>query len=235
MLRLLVCGAIYLAFLSSTALGFGYTESGNNIVVTTDGGLVFTVNKSNGDVTSMVYNGIEVQDPGSKKSHISSGIGATCSAARTGNENNYVKITCTAGSLTQYYVAKYKDPAIHMATYISAEPSVGELRFIARLKRSAVSSGYKVADIAGGSAIEGSDVYQVGSETRSKFYSSKQFIDDKVHGVSGNGVGVYMIIPDTGYESASGGPFFRDINNQGGDQQEVYFYMVIPLVQFTSV
>lgn len=54
-----------------------------------------------------------------------------------------------------------------------------------------------------------------------------------------------MIIPGTGYESASGGPFFRDINNQGGmlaifvlhgvmmliprllkltgDQQELYF------------
>ena len=98
-----------------------------------------------------------------------------------------------------------------------------------------------MSNIVGGTAIEGKDVFTVGSQTRSKFYSSKQFIDDKVHGVSGNGVGVYMIIPGTGYESASGGPFFRDINNQGGvyryrwlptpnlhiactgDQQELYF------------
>jgi rhamnogalacturonan endolyase len=34
-----------------------------------------------------------------------------------------------------------------------------------------------------------------------------------------------MIIPGTGYEGSSGGPFFRDINNQGGSQQELYFYM----------
>jgi rhamnogalacturonan endolyase len=34
-----------------------------------------------------------------------------------------------------------------------------------------------------------------------------------------------MIIPGTGYEGSSGGPFFRDINNQGTAQQEFYFYM----------
>jgi hypothetical protein len=37
----------------------------------------------------------------------------------------------------------------------------------------------------------------------------------KVHGVTGSGIGAYMIIPGTGYESSSGGPFFRDIDNQG--------------------
>lgn len=99
---------------------------------------------------------------------------------------------------------------------ITAEPSIGELRFIARLSRSAVPNGYPVSAIVGGTAIEGSDVFKVGSQTRSKFYSSRQFIDDQVHGVTGSGVGVYMVIPGTGYESSSGGPFMRDINNQGG-------------------
>ncbi|CAA7268444.1 unnamed protein product [Cyclocybe aegerita] len=220
----LLVGAAYLGLLTIPALGFGFTESGNNIIVDTEGGLTFTVAKNSGDITSMVFNGIEVQDS-SKRSHISSGIGASCSAVRTGNSNNYVKITCTTSTLTQYYVARYKDPAIHMATYITAQPSVGELRFIARLRQSAVPNGYKVSEIRGGTAIEGSDVFRVGSETRCKFYSSRQFIDDQVHGVTGNGIGVYMIIPGTGYESSSGGPFFRDINNQGGDQQELYFYM----------
>ncbi|KAF9522722.1 rhamnogalacturonase B [Crepidotus variabilis] len=223
MLKRLVQGAVYLGLLASSVLGFGYTTSGNSIVVTTDGGLTFTVDKTSGDITSMVFNGIETQDS-SKRSQIASGIGATCTPTQTGNSNNYVKITCVAGSLTQYYVAKYKDPAIHMATYITAEPSVGELRFISRLKKSAVSSGYAVSEIAGGTAIEGSDVFKVGSATRSKFYSSKQFIDDQVHGASGNGVGVYMVIPGNGYEASSGGPFFRDINNQGG---EIDLYSVI--------
>uniref|UniRef100_A0A0W0G986 rhamnogalacturonan endolyase n=1 Tax=Moniliophthora roreri TaxID=221103 RepID=A0A0W0G986_MONRR len=185
-----------------------------------------TVDKSNGDITSMKFNGIEAQDSGSKKSQIGSGIGASCSWVQTGNSNNYIKITCTAGSITQYYVAQYKSPSIHMATYISAEPSVGELRFIARLSNSAVPNGYPQSSTRGTSgAIEGSDVFMVNGQTRSKFYSSRQFIDDQVHGVTGNGIGVYMVIPGTGYESSSGGAFFRDINNQGGDQQELYFYM----------
>lgn len=81
---------------------FSLTESGNSLIADTNAGLVFTVDKTNGDITSMKFNGIEVQDQGSKKSHIGSGIGASCSWTRTGNENNYFKITCTAGSLTQY-------------------------------------------------------------------------------------------------------------------------------------
>ncbi|KAF9041301.1 rhamnogalacturonase B [Panaeolus papilionaceus] len=212
----LAIASVYAGFLTTSALGFGFTISGTNINVETDAGLTFTVASNSGDITSMKFNGIEAQDQGSKKSHISSGIGASCSAVRTGNNNNYVKITCTTSTLTQYYVARYKDPAIHMATYITAEPSVGELRFIARLRKAALPNGYRVSEIAGGTAIEGSDVFRVGSETRSKFYSSRQFIDDQVHGVTGNGIGAWMIIPGTGYESASGGPFFRDINNQGG-------------------
>ncbi|PPR02269.1 hypothetical protein CVT24_011618 [Panaeolus cyanescens] len=222
----LAIASVYAGFLTSSALGFGFTVSGTSITVETDAGLVFVVASNSGDITSMKFNGIEVQDQGSKKSHISSGIGASCSAVRTGNDNNYVKITCTTPTLTQYYVARYKDPAIHMATYITAEPSVGELRFIARLRKAAVPNGYRVSEVDGGTAIEGSDVFRVGSETRCKFYSSRQFIDDQVHGVTGNGVGAWMIIPGTGYESASGGPFFRDINNQGSAQQELYFYMV---------
>lgn len=63
--------------------------------------------------------------------------------------------------------------------------------------------------------------------------------------MTGSGVAAYMIIPGVGYETSSGGPFFRgraaslargvssecsrpsliDIDNQGSDQQELYFYM----------
>lgn len=50
----------------------------------------------------------------------------------------------------------------------TAEPSVGELRFIARLSRSALPNGITVADINGGTAIEASDVYLLNGQTRSK-------------------------------------------------------------------
>lgn len=103
-----------------------------------------------------------------------------------------------------------------IAISTTAEPSVGELRFIARLRRSTLPNGYPVSYTVGGTAIEGSDVFMVSGQTRSKFYSSRQFIDDQVHGVTGSSIGAYMVIPGIGYEGASGGPFMRDINNQGG-------------------
>ncbi|KAK0446084.1 Rhamnogalacturonase B, N-terminal-domain-containing protein [Desarmillaria tabescens] len=211
-----------LASLCSTVAGFGLTESGDSYIVDTSAGLIFTVDSTSGDITSMKFNGIEAQDS-SKYSQIASGIDADCSWVRGGHDNNYITITCTTSTLIQYYVARYNDPAIHMATYTTAEPSVGELRFIARLSQSTLPNGYEVSDIVGGTAIEGSDVYLVGSETRSKFYSSRQFIDDQIHGVSGSSIAAWMIIPGTGYESSSGGPFMRDIDNQGTSQQELYF------------
>ena len=132
----------------------------------------------------------------------------------------------------------------------SAEPSVGELRFIARLSSSTLPNGPTQSIIRGGSAIEGSDVFLVDGQTRSKctscsnvchhacsnlhhqhsiVYSSKRFIEDQIHGVTGSNIdtrplkfsrarlyscfvsrtAAWMIIPRVGYESSSGGPFFR--------------------------
>ncbi|KAJ7319231.1 polysaccharide lyase family 4 protein [Mycena albidolilacea] len=224
MLTLFLSAFAALSFWIASVTGFGLVISGNSFIVTTDGGLVFTVESTSGDITSMKFNGIESSASG-KRSQISSGIGATCTWVQGGNENNYIIVTCKTSTLTQFYVARRNDPAIHMGTFTSAEPTVGELRFIARLSTTALPNGFAVSNIVGGTAIEGSDVYLVNGQTRSKFYSSRQFIDDQVHGVTGSGVGAFMIIPGTGYESSSGGPFMRDINNQNSGDQELYFYM----------
>jgi rhamnogalacturonan endolyase len=104
----------------------------------------------------------------------------------------------------------------------------GELRFLARLRKGPLPKGihHPVADNAGGAAIEGKDVFRVGGQTRCKFFSSIRFIDDAVHSIHGPNVSVSLIMPEGAYETASGGPFMRDINNQGTDnQQEFYFYM----------
>lgn len=69
-----------------------------------------------------------------------------------------------------------------MATYTTAEPDIGELRFIARLLSSALPLEYPfgvVSTTVGSSTtVEGSDVFVVDGQTRSKFYSSERFIDD---------------------------------------------------------
>ncbi|KAJ9620128.1 hypothetical protein H2203_007893 [Taxawa tesnikishii (nom. ined.)] len=44
----------------------------------------------------------------------------------------YAKITCSTATLTHYIVVKKGDSALYMATHAIAEPSVDEIRFIAR-------------------------------------------------------------------------------------------------------
>ncbi|RDB17961.1 putative rhamnogalacturonate lyase A [Hypsizygus marmoreus] len=201
---------------------FGVTTSGSNMIVDSGGGLVTTINTSNGDITSLVFNGKQLQDS-SKFTQLSSGLGSATVTSSVAN--NIALITIKTSTITHYYIVRSGINTLYIGTFASAEPSVGELRFLARLSKSALPNGHPNAEINGAAAIEGSDVFLVNGQTRSKFYSSVRFIEDQVHGVTGSGVGAYIIVPSVSYETSSGGPFFRDINNQGGAQQELYWYM----------
>ncbi|KAL2022035.1 hypothetical protein VTK56DRAFT_6275 [Thermocarpiscus australiensis] len=221
-------------FASGTLGAFGYTSSGNNYII--DAGssdsLVFSVSKSSCDVNSINFRGTELQYSG-KGSHISSGLGsATVSVSQISGSSKYIKVTCVTSTLTQYMVVRESESIVYMATYITAEPSVGELRFIARLLPDKLPYEYpygEVSTTAGSSAtVEGSDVFLVNGQTRSKFYSSTRFIDKDaqcVYGGSGSDqIHVCMMTPQQ--ESSSGGPFFRDIeSNNAGDSTNLYNYM----------
>lgn len=79
---------------------------------------------------------------------------------------------------THYYIVRSGTNTLYIGTYASAEPSVGELRFIARLSKSTLPNGPVASEMNNGQAIEGSDVYLVDGQTRSKFYSSvREFFD----------------------------------------------------------
>jgi len=128
-----------------------------------------------------------------------------------------------------------------MATHTTAEPSIGELRFIARLQPSKLplEQPFGVVSTTSGSTstVEGSDVYIVGGQTRSKFYSSERFIDDNVHCIyrDSDAIRACMLFNSYSYEASSGGPFFRDINsNNAGDSTNLYFYMNSGHVQTES-
>ncbi|ELU39352.1 rhamnogalacturonase B [Rhizoctonia solani AG-1 IA] len=223
------------SFIAPAFAGFGVKESGNSFVVDTDGGLVFTAKPMLIKRTRMVE-------------------------FRSGQCTMLVD---QDRELHQDYLHdQHIDPCTQILrrpiqeSCITAEPSVGELRFIARLNANTIPNGHGASKVAGSSStVEGSDVFVVSGQTRSKceysvcsllkrglkllcaVYSSKQFIDDQVHGATGSGIGAYMIIPGTGYESTSGGPFFRDHQHQPyayviltqvscpGGQQEIYYYM----------
>lgn len=218
-----------LVFASSVLAAFGFTQSGSNYVIDagSDNTLVFSVSSSSCDINSIKFRGTELQYS-SQGTHISSGLGtATVSVSEVSGK--YIKVTCVTSTLTHYMVVKQGDSTIYLATYITAEPSIGELRFIARLLPSQLPNEYPygvVSNTNGGTAVEGSDVYLVNGQTRSKFYSSTRFIDEDSHCVYGGSDVIHVCVMTPQQESSSGGPFFRDIDsNNAGASTNLYNYM----------
>jgi rhamnogalacturonan endolyase len=222
------------ASLYSFALAaFGITETSSSYVVDagSSNSLKIIVNRATCDITSIVYRGEELQYK-SQGTHLSSGLGSATVTSQILN-GEYAKITCTTATVTQYIVVKSGDSNVYLATHTTKEPDIGELRFIARLDASRIPLEYPygvVSTTAGSSStVEGSDVFVVNGQTRSKFYSSERFIDDKIHCIYRDGdnpLRACMVLPDPAYEASSGGPFFRDINtNNGGAFNALYFYM----------
>jgi rhamnogalacturonan endolyase len=210
---------------AASAASFGYTSSGGYYTVTTGGGLVFKIHQSTGGMTSLNINGTELQPSGTNESHVESGVPSPTVSAR--QSGSYIIITVStsawygSGALRHYYVAASGQNTIYMATYVG---SGGELRWIQYLNRSVLPSINTPSDVRGGTAIESSDIDLVNGQTRSKYYSNRPAMDLTPRGVTGSGIGVYMAYGTR--ESSSGGPFFRDIEQQGTSASvEVYNYM----------
>ncbi|TGZ81516.1 Rhamnogalacturonase B [Ascodesmis nigricans] len=220
--------ALVVLHVSAALAAFGLTSDSSSYTV--DAGsanpLIFKVSRSNCDITSILYRGRQLQKQ-SPYSHINSGLGTATVSARV-IEGKYIIITCRVTDLTHHYVVRNGESIIYMATNIAKLPSIGELRFIARLSSSELPNAQYLGATTGGSSstVEGSDVFIVNGQTRSKFYSSERFIDDEVHCIWGSDARACMVIPDPiGYETSAGGPFMRDINtNHVGDRHDLYWY-----------
>lgn len=222
---------------SSASAAFGVTSSAGSYITDTGGGLVFKVSQSSGDITSIQYNATEYQAT-DKHSQIASGLGAaTVTATTYGNSHIKIAITTSpsnsvASSLTHYLMITNGLNTIFMATYVTAEPAVGELRWITRLQSAKLTNGPVPSDIRNTTnAIESSDVFgRADGTTRSKYYGDSsthgkdRAMDLTCCGATGTGIGVWMVF-DNPRESSSGGPFYRDIQNQCGADQEIYNYM----------
>ncbi|KAL4929377.1 galactose mutarotase-like domain-containing protein [Aspergillus undulatus] len=218
----------------SSALVAGLTvdETDNGIVVDVQGddGFIVTID-STGSISSLQYRETEYQYSGTL-SHVASGLGSATEVSYI-TQGDYAVVSATIDdedfNLTHYYVFQDGLSAIYMGTNALSQPSVGELRYIARLVN--LPEAYKegdVSDIINGEVIEGEDVYLVDGETRSKFYSSQRFIDDSVYCAYSSDSSVHAcFLSDTrSREKSSGGPFFRDIDlNLGGDYHSVTYYM----------
>ncbi|OWZ24367.1 Polysaccharide lyase [Phytophthora megakarya] len=179
------------------------------------------------DITSIKYNDKELQYK-SKATHVNSGLGAVTSSIKTlSDAKKTIRVICKKTGLEQTYLFRPNENVIYLSTYHSNDLVLPELRFLARLDKSVVNQGILEATIESGmTGIETEDVVQNSKGiTRSKYYSSVSFIDNSVHGVKSTAAGVYFVISDLGYETSSGGPFFRDINNKFDVSNELSFYM----------
>ncbi|MEC0109521.1 rhamnogalacturonan lyase B N-terminal domain-containing protein [Paenibacillus taichungensis] len=200
------------------------TDNGSRIEVNTGAGLVYTVNKTNGDIISAKMNGTELNGS-SKASHIGSGLGSANVTWNTSPSGSTVLITVSTSTLTHYYASRGGENIIYMATYVTAEPSVGELRYIFRGNGSVLTGVPANSNNRNNTgAIESQDVFgYANGQSTSKYYGNDQAKDLTIRGVTGSGVGVFMAYGDR--EKSSGGPFFRDIQFQSGGDTEVYNYM----------
>ncbi|GMF16377.1 unnamed protein product [Phytophthora fragariaefolia] len=204
---------------------FGYKENGGSWVVDSGAGLTVKVSQSTCDITSMVWNKAELQIT-KKMTHINSGLGKVTASIEELKDKT-IQISCKTKGLEHTYLFRPSENAIYMGTHHTSEMQLGELRFLARLNRKPLNNPMVTAsNIDGMNAIEAHDVYADSKGvTASKFYSGIPFIEDHVHGVTGDAGGVYFIMSDYAYEKSVGGPFFRDINNQCTEANELTFYM----------
>lgn len=220
----------YLVAPRSALAAFGITASNGGYIVNNGANLVFTVTSA-GDMSSCKYKGTELNDQ-SKASCIASGLSAS-SVTGTIVSGNIAVIKCVStasefGNLTHYYIVTNGIDNIYMATYPTQEPSVGELRYIFRGQFNVLPNGPAPSNNNGNTgAIESTDVFgHSNGQTTSKYYGAQRAKDLTVEGATGSGVGVFTAFGNR--ESDMGGPFVRDIENQGdgsGSDQEIYNYM----------
>jgi rhamnogalacturonan endolyase len=216
--------AAWLAAALPAYAAFGISDASGYLTVDTGAGLVFKLNKSNGDITSMTLNGGAELLGQTKGSHISSGLGAAVSYQLSASGTSAL-ITLSASPVTHYLAVRRNENIIYMATHITAQPSVGELRWISRLSKSVFTGVPTASNHTGNTgAIESTDVVGMSDgSTRSKYYGNQRAKELTVGGVTGSGVGVFLAYSNR--ESSSGGPFFRDIQFKTDSDVELTQYM----------
>lgn len=201
---------------------FGVTASGGMLTVSSGAGLVFKIDQANGNIRSLTMNGGPELQASDKPSQINSGFTFAVSYTVSGNVATF---TLTKAGMTHYMLVRAGENTIYMGTYITEEPEPGELRWITRLNGSILTGVPAESNLRGNTGYaESQDVFKMADgTTRSKYYGNQRAIDYGIRGVTGANVGVFMAYGNR--ETSSGGPFFRDIQNQSGTDTELYNYM----------
>ncbi|MEV6299086.1 rhamnogalacturonan lyase B N-terminal domain-containing protein [Actinoplanes sp. NPDC051861] len=223
-----IATAAVLAGAGLFGVGQPWANAAANVSFDTGTGLAFTVNGTNGNVTSLKHNGTELAASGQAAGQFQSGWSSATVTSQTFNSGNSILVSAANPGIgvTMYYFARKNDNTLYIATDITKALNPGEARFISRLKSSLLTTSPTAAKTGGTTAtVEGSDVFSfTDGRTASKFYSSQRLIAQQPFGASGNGHGAYVIPAYT--DMTSGGPFFRDIEvNDTGSAVNITHYM----------
>jgi rhamnogalacturonan endolyase len=227
---------------------FGMTSDANFFIVDTGAGLVFKIRRvpnsastlAIGDISSMLYKGVEYQDQ-ARGTQLNSGAGflykgidepqVGVTAQQIGTD--YIKITVDIGDMTHYYIAHRGEAKIYMGTVFSREPDQTELvRYIVRAQKARVPNGPPQSDLKDTNrAIESGDIFGLpNGETRSKHYANDRLRDWYYIGATGTNVGLWIVRGNS--EQWAGGPFYRSLLNQGTTtNQEVTYVMHYGMAQ----
>ncbi|MGV9555726.1 rhamnogalacturonan lyase B N-terminal domain-containing protein [Streptomyces sp. NPDC003401] len=208
----------------ASAAAFGWTDDGSHYVVDTGAHLVFKVAKSNGDLTSLAYRGVEYQGYGGMNSHIESGLGAsTVSVKQSGST---ILISVAYGTLKHYYAARSGENNVYLWTN-KADASVSATRYILRVKKGLFLNDEPDSYTYTDGTVEASDVFvKSDGQTRSKHYSRLRVTDYTHIGWTTGSVGLWIV--RSNHEKASGGPFYRSLlrhqSADGGGLYEILYY-----------
>ncbi|MFJ9737739.1 rhamnogalacturonan lyase B N-terminal domain-containing protein [Streptomyces sp. NPDC101166] len=208
----------------AAAAGFGWTDDGSHYVVDTGAQLVFKVSKSNGDLTSLVYRGVEYQGYGGMNSHVESGLGASTVTLR--QSGTTILISVAYGTLRHYYAARSGENNVYLWTD-KTDASVSATRYIVRVKKGLFLNDEPDSYTYTNRTVEASDVFaKADGQTRSKHYSKLRVIDYDHVGWSTGSVGLWVV--RSNHEKASGGPFYRSLlrhqSADGGGLYEILYY-----------
>ncbi|OJJ77895.1 hypothetical protein ASPBRDRAFT_191161 [Aspergillus brasiliensis CBS 101740] len=205
-------------FLWATAVGaLNVTESDDAVTVDTGSrpSFVVSIAKTDGTITSIVYDGAQYVTA-EQKSNIASGLNTATVSYETIGDVVVVSVVADDDDfdLTNYFI-KDGDSIIYQGTYTVSEPSIGELRFLYRL--------YNLT----GSWPEGTVSDTLSSGTVMEKDSSNRATEDQRYCAYSDEVYACMVVPLVqSREKGSGGPFHRDIDlNYGGTYNALSYYM----------
>ncbi|KAI3397195.1 hypothetical protein diail_11169 [Diaporthe ilicicola] len=229
---MLLFALLWSLFASAAFADFGYTDQETYWTIDSGSNLVIQVSKTNGDITSIKYKGVEYNGYGGKNTQVESGLGpSTVTIQQFTSPASIIKVSVTYGTLKHYLFVRNGNDNVYIFTN-KADASFTVHRYIVRMKGGSFPYSSSDTDFYpdGSSFIEATDVSALSDGTTwSKHFNGGLYgrvKDFDYIGVSKPGVGMYMI--RSNHEKASGGPFFRSLQRRadagGGDLYDIYHY-----------